>query len=482
MNKRIYFNAFHMNCVVHQSPGLWVRDDDKMDRYTDLDTWVELARLLERGKFDALFLADVVGVYDVYRDNREAALTQAAQVPVNDPMVLIPAMAYATEHLGFAFTSSVLQSHPFAFARTISTLDHLTKGRIAWNIVTSYLESAGRSFGQPGLPEHDERYDIGDEYLAVCYKLWEASWQDDAVVKDRQRGIYADRARSTTCATTANTFGSTAATWPSRPPSAHRCCTRLAPRRAAGALRPNMPRACSSAQSPGCWRLYSGHARRSGQTRPAARGHRFLDLSQGHHRGTEAEARRKYEDFFEQVSYEGALALLSGWSGIDFGRYDPDQELEYVETNAVRTLMQMFAKTDTTRRRWTMRDLAKYVGIGGGGPVLVGAPEQIADALQDWIEVGVDGFNLAYAITPGTFEDFVDGVAPVLQQRGMMQRAYQDGTFREKLFGQGRARLAAPHPAALARRATDEGRVDTPQEPRVTDTDQASAPGHPARL
>ena len=96
MNKRIYFNAFHMNCVVHQSPGLWVRDDDKMDRYTDLDTWVELARLLERGKFDALFLADVIGVYDVYRDNREAALSQAAQIPVNDPMVLIPAINNTT--------------------------------------------------------------------------------------------------------------------------------------------------------------------------------------------------------------------------------------------------------------------------------------------------------------------------------------------------------------------------------------------------
>jgi alkanesulfonate monooxygenase SsuD/methylene tetrahydromethanopterin reductase-like flavin-dependent oxidoreductase (luciferase family) len=137
MNKRIYFNAFHMNSVVHQSPGLWVRPDDQMHRYTDLHTWVELAKLLERGRFDALFLADVVGVYDVYRGNRVAALTEAAQVPVNDPALLIPAMAYATEHLGFAFTSSILQYHPFIFARMISTLDHLTKGRIAWNIVTS---------------------------------------------------------------------------------------------------------------------------------------------------------------------------------------------------------------------------------------------------------------------------------------------------------------------------------------------------------
>lgn len=102
-----------------------------MHKYTDLETWVDLAKLLERGKFDALFLADVIGVYDVYRGSRDAALAQAAQIPINDPVPLIPAMAYATEHLGFAFTSSVLKGHPFIFARLISTLDHLTKGRIA---------------------------------------------------------------------------------------------------------------------------------------------------------------------------------------------------------------------------------------------------------------------------------------------------------------------------------------------------------------
>lgn len=192
MKRRIYFNAFHMNCVVHQSPGLWVRDDDHMTEYTDLDQWVEFAKIVERGKFDAIFLADVLGVYDVFRGNREAALTEAAQIPVNDPMLLIPAMAYATEHIGFGFTSSIIQNHPFTFARLISTLDHLTKGRIAWNIVTSYLESAGRNYGQAGLAEHDNRYDIADEYCDVCYKLWEKSWEDDAVLKDVKRGIYAD--------------------------------------------------------------------------------------------------------------------------------------------------------------------------------------------------------------------------------------------------------------------------------------------------
>jgi long-chain alkane monooxygenase len=174
MAKRIYFNAFSQNCVVHQSPGLWVHPDARMHRYTDLDTWIDLAKLLERGKFDALFLADVIGVYDVYRGNRETAVAKAVQFPTNDPAMLVSGMAAATEHLGFAFTSSVLQKHPFTFAREISTLDHLTRGRVAWNVVASYLESTGRNYGFPGLMGHDERYDLADEYLEVCYQLWES--------------------------------------------------------------------------------------------------------------------------------------------------------------------------------------------------------------------------------------------------------------------------------------------------------------------
>jgi hypothetical protein len=107
--------------------------------------------------------------------------------------------------------------------------------------------------------------------------------------------------------------------------------------------------------------------------------------------------------------------------------------------------------------------LAKYVGIGGAGPVLVGTPEQIADSFQDWIDAGVDGFNLAYAITPGSFVDFIDGVVPVLQKRGMMQKEYQEGTLREKLFGRGQARVQYPHPAAAYRRSsTDTVNVSAP--------------------
>ena len=193
--KRIHLNAFSMNCVSHIQHGLWTRADTRQLEFNRLEPWVDLARLLEKGCFDALFLADVVGMYDIYRGSPETAILEAMQVPANDPAPLIPAMANATEHLGFAFTSSVLQAHPFTFARQISTLDHLTQGRIAWNVVTSYLPNAGTNLGFGGLPPHDERYRRAEEYLEVTYKLWEGSWEDGAVLKDTARGVYADPAQ-----------------------------------------------------------------------------------------------------------------------------------------------------------------------------------------------------------------------------------------------------------------------------------------------
>jgi alkanesulfonate monooxygenase SsuD/methylene tetrahydromethanopterin reductase-like flavin-dependent oxidoreductase (luciferase family) len=161
---------------------------------------------------------------------------------------------------------------------------------------------------------------------------------------------------------------------------------------------------------------------------------------------TEAEVRRKYDDYFEHINYEGELALLSGWAGVEFGQFELDQQLQYVETNAVRGLMQAFSRNDPGRK-WTLRDLVK--GLSG---VMAGTPEQLAETFQKWVAAGVDGFNLAYVITPGSFADFIDGVVPLLQGRGLMQTEYRDGTLREKLFGEGNARLRAPHPAVQYRR------------------------------
>ena len=189
--KQLHVNLFEMNCVGHISHGLWVHPRNTRHRFNELSFWTELAQVLEDGCFDAVFLADVIGTYDGFRGGPQTALREAVQIPDNDPLSVISAMAVATEHLGFAATFSTTYEPPFAFARRMSTLDHLTAGRVAWNVVTSYLPNAARNFGLPDEIDHDLRYEIADEYLDVLHKLWEGSW-DDAVVVDRDDRVYTD--------------------------------------------------------------------------------------------------------------------------------------------------------------------------------------------------------------------------------------------------------------------------------------------------
>src|ERR1700689_4400539 len=195
MSKEIRLNAFDMNCVVHQSAGLWAHPRDRADEYARLDYWIDVAQILESGKFDGLFIADVLGVYDVYGGNVDTALKTAAQLPLNDPVLLIPPMARVTRNLGFGVTCTLSFEPPYPFARRMSTLAHLTEGRLGWNVVTGYLDSAARGAGKDKQTAHDDRYDVADEYMEVVYKLWEGSWEDDAALRDRTRGIFADPAK-----------------------------------------------------------------------------------------------------------------------------------------------------------------------------------------------------------------------------------------------------------------------------------------------
>jgi long-chain alkane monooxygenase len=247
MPRQIRLNAFDMNCVGHQSPGLWTHPRDRADRYNTLDYWVELARILERGKFDALFLADVLGVYDVYRGLPDAANANAVQVPVNDPLLLVPAMAYVTRDLGFGVTCAVSYEHPYTLARRFATLDHLTGGRIGWNVVTGYLNSAAKGVGLARQPEHDTRYEIAEEYMQIVYKLWEGSWEDGAVLRDRAQRLFArPQKRCVASGMTARIFGSKPSTCANPRRNARRCSIKRARPRAAANSPPRTPNACSS--------------------------------------------------------------------------------------------------------------------------------------------------------------------------------------------------------------------------------------------
>ncbi|MFD4930056.1 LLM class flavin-dependent oxidoreductase [Peribacillus butanolivorans] len=444
--KRILLNAFDMNCVGHQSPGLWVHPEDQSHRYNEIEYWVELAQTLEKGRFDGLFIADVIGIYDVYGRDKKTTVREATQVPVNDPILLVSAMANETKHLGFGITCSTTFEHPYTFARRMSTLDHLTNGRIAWNIVTSYLESGTKNIDIGNKFQHAERYNIADEYLEVCYKLWEGSWEDDAVVKDKEKRIYTDPTKVHEINHHGKYFDV---------PGIHLC--EPSPQRtpvlyqAGGSARGRQfagkHAECTFISGPGkeAISIYvkdvRAQANLQGRDPKSVKVFALLTPIVGR---TEEEAWAKYEELSKYISYEGALSLLSGWSGVDFSEYDPDQEIEYIETNAIKSMLESLTKA-STNKKWTVRELANFAGIGGMGTVAIGTPEQIADTLEEWIEdTDIDGFNLAYAITPGTFKDFVELVIPELQRRGLVKMEYEEGTFREKLFGK-KARLPENH-------------------------------------
>lgn len=450
MAKRMLMNAFSMNCVSHIQQGLWVRKDTRQLEYNQLDPWVELAQILEKGCFDALFLADVIGVYDSYRGGPETSIIEGMQTPVNDPAMLVPAMAYATENLGFAFTSSVLQSHPFAFARQMSTLDHLTRGRVAWNIVTSYLTNAGLNFGLDGLPSHDERYDLADEYLDVVYKLWEGSWEDDAVLRDTELGIYADPAKVHPINHVGKHFNVAgphlSEPSPQRTPLLFQAGSSTRGRRFAAKHAECMFIVDSRRSLTGAASVISdvrSQAVRNGRRPEDIQFFQGLSPVVG---GTEAEAKVKEAEYLEQFSTEGALAHLSGSIGIDLSDIDLDQPLKSIDTRSMRGMVKGLIES-TPDQTQTFRDLIR---TRNAGQFLTGSPEQIADALQDWQKAGVDGFNLIYSVTPGTFVDFIEAVVPILQKRGLMQKEYAPGPLREKIFGYGR--LPARHLAAGFRR------------------------------
>ncbi|BBF85151.1 coenzyme F420-dependent N5,N11-methylene tetrahydromethanopterin reductase [Aquitalea magnusonii] len=450
MSKTIRFNAFEMNCVAHQSPGLWTHPRDRSWQYKDLEYWTDLGRILERGFFDAVFIADVIGYYDVYQGSNYHAIREGAQLPVNDPLQLAAPIALATKHLGIGVTASTSFEHPYPFARRLSTLDHHTKGRVGWNIVTSYLESGAKNISQGGLRRHDNRYDVADEYIEVIYKLLEGSWEDGAVVRDRERGIFAHPEKVHEIGHKGKYF---------EVPGYH--LSEPSPQRTpvlfqAGASGRGKAFAAQHAEcvfvaapTKDILRRYVDDVR----SQAAAAGRdpqqiKIFNLVTVIVDETDAKAQAKFAEYQRYASYDGSLVFMSGWTGIDFGQYAPTELVRHVDTNAIISAVEHLSNGG---KAWTIDELARFGGIGGLGPVFVGSAATVADILQDWVEAtDTDGFNLAYAVAHETFEDVVEYLVPELQRRGVYQTEYRPGTLREKLFGAGPL-LPDNHPAAQYR-------------------------------
>ncbi|MFK5600113.1 LLM class flavin-dependent oxidoreductase [Methylobacterium sp. HMF5984] len=447
--KQIRLNAFNMNCVGHINHGLWTHPRDRSAAYNTLRYWTDQAKLLERGLFDGLFIADILGVYDIYGGGIDVTAREAVQLPVNDPTLIVPAMAAVTEHLGFGITLNVFAEAPYTFARRLSTLDHLTGGRVGWNIVTGYLESAHRGRGE-ALPAHDRRYDYADEYLEVLYKLWEGSWDDAAVRWDREARVFSDPAlirpvshRGEFLAVDGYHLCEPS---PQRTPvlyqagasgrgrafaGRHAECVFISARdktSARDSVRAIRAEAAAAGRDPQDVKVFIGIAAIPGRTR--------------------AEAEDKRAEYMRYASSEAGLAHFSASTGIDFARYGLDEPIPYAPGNAIQS-----ATAAAAKRGLTKRDLLSEMGLGGRYAVLTGDAASIADELQSWVEEGeVDGFNLSRLVVPESFSDFIDLVIPELQDRGLYKTTYAPGSLRNKLFGQG-DRLPARHAAQAYRGA-----------------------------
>lgn len=352
-----------MMCV-GGTPGIWRHPRDCSLDYNTLEYWTELARLLERGRFDSLFIADILGVYDVYCGGPEPAIRHAVEFPLCDPMLTVPAMALVTEHLGFAVTGTISYETPYAFARRVSTLDHLTKGRFAWNIVTGYLDSAARAFGLKEQLTHDERYERGDEFMEIMYALWEGSWEEGAVIRDQTAGVFADPARIHPVRHRGRYYEMEGRHLcepsPQRTPMLFQAGASergrdFAARHAEGVYVSGRSRAAVARTVADLRRRAAGFGRDPSSLKT------FVALSVIVAE-TDAAARAKFEEYENLVDIERTLTLISGYSGVDYSSYDLDTPLTYFKTNALQTFVENCTIAEPGRV-WTLRDAARRAGF-----------------------------------------------------------------------------------------------------------------------
>jgi len=447
MPKKIHLISFIHAAASSMAYGQWKDTEDKLAReYTDPNFWVKTAQTLERGGFDAIFFADAHGVKDVYRGSYEASVKSGMQFPACDPILVAAAIARETKTIGLIVTWSAGYFPPYHTARLFSTLDHLTNGRAGWNVVTSYL-SAGLKNGMGDNIPHDERYDRADEYMDVVYKLWEKSWDDDAVVLDKQTSTYADPTRVHKINHKGKYYSVEGPhqSEPSRQRTPFIVQAGGSPRgnAFAGKHAEAVFMVCMSivdaAKSTKKLREATAAAGRDPSSVKALLQVSCIVAE------TEAEAQAKAAHFLELADVDGSLSLLGGHTDIDFSKFRSDQALSGLESGGITTIGKFFSGVGGSDK-WTFGDMCEYLKLSYLCPTIVGTPEQVADALEKWIdEADVDGFVLAPVQTPASYEDFVDLVVPELRKRGRLNDVGEISTLRERFTGS--EKIATDHHA-----------------------------------
>lgn len=389
------------------------------------------AQTLERGRFDALFMADHLALMNMPMP----ALMRSATVTSFDPLTLLPALAAVTEHLGLMATASTTYNEPYHVARKFASLDHLSGGRAGWNVVTSTNPDEARNFGRDEHLEHDARYRRGREFIEVVTGLWD-SWADDAFVRNAETGIYFDPEKLYPLHHEGDHFSVHGALNIARPIQGWPVIVQAGASEAGRQLAAETAEVVFGASSElaDAQRYYADVKARAevcGRSRDAIKILPGCFVMIGE---SEREAKEKKRRLDDLVHPESSVSTLSVLLGHDISGFDLDGPIpDLPETNASQSARKKLTEL-AARDHLTLGQLAQYVGGSFGVLEMVGTPAAIAEQMEAWLDgEACDGFNIMFPYLPGGLDDFVERVVPELQSRGIFRREYEGRTLRENL-------------------------------------------------
>ena len=403
--------------------------------WTKPELWQDMVVALERAKFDLVMLGDSLAVPATYQGRMDAYLRYAEHAPFHDPAPLVAVMAAATSRIGLATTLSTTFYPPFLLARVLTTLDHLSRGRIAWNVVTSYKLEEAQNFGYQEMLDHDQRYDRADEYMELCYRLWE-SWEPDAVVMDPRTNTFADPARVRPIDFEGTHYRSRGPLNATPSPQGRPVIIQ------AGTSERGQDFAARHAEAIIVGRetaddmkqfydSFKARVRKLGRQPDDCKIFFLIKPIIG---DTDEAAQQTADELYANAPVEAGLAALSTLLQIDLSTYDLDQPLPAsIEARAIQGIRSQLDRFYLSGRTPSLRQIAARKVSLDSTP-FTGSPQTVADSLAQTVEaVGGDGFAIRQGIWPGYVGPFVEQVVPLLQQRGVARAEYVGTTLREHL-------------------------------------------------
>ena len=434
--KIAHFLGFLQHAIAaHHCPSMWRLPDDRVNLpLSRPDYWQIAGQVMKRGLFDAMFIADVLAPYDTYEGSSDATVKWGVQCPVHEPGAFVPIVACATKHLGIGVTLSNAFEHPYSMARRLSTMDHLSGDRVAWNIVVSFNTCEFDAYGREYVQRAD-RYDMLDEYLDVCYKLWD-SWEPDAIVKDRESGIFADPARVHVvdhegkyykCHARAITYRSPQVypvNWQAGSPPRRR---EFAAKHAE-AIFAILPTVNTMKQySEDLNNRLEQFGRQPGSVKLIYGLQTVVDV-------TRERAQEKWEFIKSHLPLEAALAIMSGHASVDFSQFDLDDDVRNIEVPGIQGVFDAMSQLKDGAPV-TLREGAKMYGANLCMPHAVGTAKDVADQMEYYMdEGGADGFMLISTASPQCWVDIADLVVPEMQRRGRYRKEYNVPMMQDNLL------------------------------------------------